>query len=269
MKNLSVIVNDGNNNGTFIRKLYSEAAAEFDVGLSENKISFSNLTEENSVLLSDILARNIISEFQKKMLISIINKNCTFLDKGEKLEVWKLSMKQLLNDEYFNNNDYLYRFEIVRQKVYECLESSNTLSVDGFVNFRLGEYMRDLEGVVEDALHEYVLEIEYKEFISMLRYFVSVQTPKYFSVDVIYGKDIKLLSEGIDITEECKSSFGIGVERYPLQNDDFLLDSLVILAPKSVVVHIGETDMTRELKETLSGVFGNKIEYRYDGKGVH
>lgn len=266
MKNLSVVVKD---NCRFINRLYSELACEFDVTLSDNKIVLLNVTDEEMLFLSDIIARNVIFEFQKKKLIGVVNKNCEFLTKSEKLDVWKKSVRQLTEDEFYSTAHYLKRLETVRKKVYECFTESVNFCVDGFLNFRLGEYLVQLSGVVDEALGEYLLEEEYREFISVLKYFVSVNPAKYKSVDVIYGKNVKIFFDGNDITDECRNRFYKDNMTAFCRKDDFLLDTLVILSPENIVVHIDECDINSELVETLNGVFGSRIMYRYDGNGIH
>jgi hypothetical protein len=47
--------------------------------------------------------------------------------------------------------------------------------LDGFLSFRLKEYRGRLAEVVDKAVDEYMMDMEYKEFIRVLRYFVDVQ----------------------------------------------------------------------------------------------
>ena len=40
----------------------------------------------------------------------------------------------------------------------EYFESSNTIILDGFINFRLKDYLKDLEEIVEKAVDNFLME---------------------------------------------------------------------------------------------------------------
>ncbi|MBQ6907408.1 MAG: putative sporulation protein YtxC, partial [Clostridia bacterium] len=62
-------------------------------------------------------------------------------------------------------------------------------------------------------------------------------------------------------TEECKAEF-ISEQDYNVEKiDDFILNSLIVISPKRIVIHNGMTDLTHELKMTITGVFADKVKY--------
>lgn len=260
MEKLSVIVNAISSNEKFLNNLFTEIGTEITTEIKDNKVLFYNIDKEKSVKLYNVLAKNVVSEFGKKILVKIINKNCDYFTKADKYEIWKKAMHRLLDDEYKNNSDYIFRVTTVKDKLEEFLKHSETVSIDGFVNFRLRELEEDLEEVVEECVQDYLLELEYIEFLNMLKYFLSVQSSKYLAVEIIYGNDIFIFADGKNITNECLKDFyseNISGER---NTDDFLLNSLISIAPKRVVVKQKEKILNEEIKKTLLGIFGDKIK---------
>ncbi len=259
MKKLSVIVNGISNNERFINNLFTEIGNEITTEFKSNEISFSNLEGNKTERLYKILAKNILNEFSKKVLVRIINKNCDYFAKADKYEVWKMSMRRLLDDEYENNSEYLYRIDFIESKLEEFFSTSKSVSIEGFVNFRLKELEEDLEDVVEECVREYLLEREYMEFINMLKYFVSMQSSKYLTMEIIYGNNILIYGDGKDITDECFADFQKEINCIDTNTDDFILNSVICIAPKKVTVVQREKRINDEIKKTLLGIFGDKI----------
>ncbi len=263
MRNLSVIFNSTDKNNSFLNKLYSEISADFLADYKDGAVEISNISEEKSSILCTTIARNIISEYQKKLLVNAINKVCTFLGKTERTKVWQIAMHKLLEEEYNLSQNYLYRLESIKRKIMEYIVSSDTLSIEGFVNFRLAEYKAELEDMADEALDEFVIEEEYREFVRMLKYFVSLQTPRYMSVDVFYTDEVRIFSQDKEVTKECCIEFGDDRGPYNQFKDDFLLNSLIVIAPKKIDIYCDENVLAKEVAETIKSVFENKVEFHY------
>lgn len=259
MEKLSVIVNGISNNERFLNNLFTEIGAEITAEVKDNKVFFYNIDEEKSTKLYRALAKNVVNEFEKKFLVKIINKNCDYFSKADKYEIWKMAMRRLLDDEFENNSDYIFRVQSVKNKLEDFLNNSNVVSIEGFVNFRLKEFEEELEEIVEECVQDYLLELEYVEFINMLKYFLSVQSSKYLAVEVVYGDDILIYADGKNITHECLNDFSREVTCTEANTDDFLLNSLISIAPKRVVVKQKKM-LNDEIKKTLLGIFGDKIK---------
>ena len=58
----------------------------------------------------------------------------------------------------------------ITEKIKEYLDKNDELILDGFINFRLKDYMLEIEGLVDDAVDDFLMEKEYLEFIRLLRY---------------------------------------------------------------------------------------------------
>lgn len=257
MKKLSVITNGINNREIFLNNIFTEIGTEITADVKDNEILFYDIDniKEN---LYNVLAKNIVNEFEKKLLVKIINKNCDYFSKADKYEIWKKSMRKLLNDEVENNFEYADRIRNIEVKLEDFLKNSNTLSIEGFVNFRLKEFEDELEEIVEDCVQEYLLELEYAEFINMLKYYLSMQYSKYLTVEVVYGDKVYVFGDGKNITSECINNFNDGL--YDITSkDDFVLNSLITLAPKRVILKQKKL-INDEFKKTLLGIFGDKIK---------
>ncbi len=260
MEKLSVFVKGVSNSKKFLNSLFTEIGNEISAEINEYEVLFYNIDEEKTKKLYDILAKNVLNEFCKKALIKIVNKNCDYFSKDDKYEIWRNSMSHILNDEFENNGDYAYRLQIVKKQLEDFLANSEKFSVEGFVNFRLKELEYNLEEIVEESVQDYLLEREYKDFINMLKYFVSIQNYKYLAVDVVYDDEILIFGDGKNITEECREEFNREVLSKEANKEDFLLNSLISIAPKRINIKDCKNLLNDEIKKTLQGIFGNKLK---------
>ena len=70
------------------------------------------------------------------------------------------------------------------------------ISVDGFITFRLKDFNLLIDLAVDKGIEEFTARKEYQEFVSILRYFVEIQEPKYKVIDLVFeGDEYILLDE--------------------------------------------------------------------------
>ncbi|MGB9662017.1 MAG: putative sporulation protein YtxC [Moorellaceae bacterium] len=154
------------------------------------------------------------------------------------------------------------RRELLARRLKEYLQDNSYLNIDGFIQFRLPDYMLELEQAAEEAVEEYIVEKEYDEFISVLRYFVEMQEPRVEKVHVVlnpqggfqlYGGETKNLEK--DYLEGCM----VDMEDNELNCEDLLLSALITLAPRQIILHGSEKGRTRGTVNTLKNVFGERV----------
>ena len=69
---------------------------------------------------------------------------------------------------------------MVIKKLSDFLDQNNHIILEGFVTFRMQEYVDELEEVVDWAVRQYLIEKEYQEFIKLLTCFVQMQSQSLF-----------------------------------------------------------------------------------------
>jgi putative sporulation protein YtxC len=215
-------------------------------------------------LVSNVLGDYIIYQYEEKLIGRIINNNYCYFNSIERSEILKLALKIIRNEEksFLNSLFRLRRRNIIVRKLIEYFECSDNLIIEGFVNFRLKEYIKDLEEIVDRAVDDFLMEREYKEFIRLLKYFVDIQVPKYDTNHVIADYDGKyaLLDEKKnEITGECIHEFINEISDGEINYDDLLVSSLITFAPKKIVIHCKGQLKNKELLETIKSVFSGKV----------
>jgi len=220
--------------------------------------------EMTKIHISNALADFIIQEYEEKLISRIINTNYCYFNLDEKKDIFELSLKIVQNDDknLVNSLFQVHRRNVIIRRLIEYLENSDSIILEGFVNFRLKDYLKDLEEVVEKAVDDFLMEREYNEFIRLLKYFVEIQEPKFEVIHVLVGYDSKyvLLDEKHrEITNECIQEFVNDITQGDINYDDLLVGSLITMAPKKVVIHSNGQFKNRELLETIKNVFNGKV----------
>lgn len=214
--------------------------------------------------VANALADYIIRQYEAKLISRIINSNYCYFNAIEKKEILSLAVRIIRNDDksFLNSLFQIRRRNMIIRKLLDYFEGSNSLILDGFVNFRLKDYMKDLEEIVDKAVDDFLMEREYKEFIRLLRYFVDIQDPKFNVVHVIVRYDSKyiLLDEHKkEITNECIQEFVNEITEGEINYDDLLVSSLITLAPRKIIIHSTGQFRNKELLETIKNVFMGKV----------
>ncbi|NLP14928.1 MAG: putative sporulation protein YtxC [Clostridium sp.] len=231
---------------------------------NEHSDIYFNLYNELVLNVSDVLANYIIDEYEEKLILRIINSNYCYFNSVEKKEIQRIALGIINNEErsFLNSLFQIKRRNIIIKKLLEYFEHSNSVILDGFVNFRLKDYVKDLEEIVDKAVDDFLMEREYKEFIRLLRYFVDIQEPKFNVIHIIAGYDNKyiLLDENKhEITNECLQEFMNDLPEGEINYDDLLVSSLITMAPRKLIIHGTKGFRNKELLETIKNVFWGKL----------
>jgi len=249
-----------------IKEIDFEGATSVECHI-EDEAQFSKKSNQYELLkyhVSNALAEHVIQQYEEKLLIRIINSNYGYFNSSEKKEILRISLKTIRNDDkvFFNTLFQIRRRNMIVKKLMEYFEASNSIILDGFVNFRLKDYLKELEDIIDNAVDDFLIEREYKEFIRLLRYFVEIQESKFNFIHVIMQYDDKyiLLDEKKqEITNECIKEFISELPETEINHDDLLVSSLITLAPKSIIIHNWERFKNQKLLDTIKNVFSGKV----------
>ena len=215
--------------------------------------------------IAAILADYIVRKYEKRLVNRIINTNYCYFNAVEKRKIIK-SVTEILNNEDQNFISSLFKIRrrnIIIRKLIEYFRTSNKIILEGFVNFRLKEYVRDLEEVVDRAVDDFLMEREYKEFIHLLKYFVDIQEPRFELIHVKPadgGKYILLDEKKREISGKYLKELLDEVSEGEISYDDLLVSSLITLAPKRIIIHCVNRFTNKELLETIKNVFTGRVK---------
>lgn len=214
---------------------------------------------------SNAISEFIINNYEEKFINKILNENYCYFNQQERKEILFFVYNSRRYGSNMINQDFLRdkRLSIVKRKIIEFFEYENKLLIDGFITFRLKDYVNELENLIDIAVDEYIADKEYKDFIVLLKYFVDIQEPKVSALHILVdnkGKYTLLNEDRTEITDQYINEFMSEARGGEMNYDDMLMSILITLAPVKIYLYNSERIKNRELLETINRVFSSRIE---------
>jgi len=213
--------------------------------------------------IANCLADIIIDEWEARLVRKIIQGHYFYYSEEEKKLILSKA-REMLNPDGQSSAQRRQRKETVLQKVQEYLDLHKELILEGFINFRLKEYQRELEEIVNFAVDEFLLEREYIEFIRLLRYFVDIQEPRVDLIKIIFKKNERfILLDSNDRPFQHESLDGLlaDLQDNNINYDDLLISALITLAPREIELHLENDVPLRDAIKTIQNVFGHRVSF--------
>ncbi len=190
------------------------------------------------------LSHVIIDEYERVLVQRLIEDNYAYLSTTDR-EVLRRKVTLRLNGREnragmkANFTEKSVRKSRVWAKLAEYLERENELVLEGFITFRLKDYLEDLFDVVEKTAEDYLTEREYHEFLKLLRHFMTRQKDAAAEVNVVRKANAYRVLD--DKMQPVQGEVGRFLEKPPggfdLGVDDLIVSAVVTLAPARVVWH--------------------------------
>lgn len=211
--------------------------------------------------LSDI----VINHWEPKIIKKIIKDNYFYFNSAEQNKVFEFTEDILNLNENLGKRQLGCRIKrkgVVLHRIMDYVKTHNTIIIDGFVRFRLKDYMEQLEETVDKATDEYLMDREYREFIKLLRHFVELQESKLQTVNVVFeDNEFFLFDEHSSIIEKDTGIDMIAKDNPDINVDDMIVSTLINLAPKRIVLHGNFCKEKREMVNALFNIFEGKVSF--------
>lgn len=202
--------------------------------------------------LSSLLEEIVIEFYEEKILKQLINYNYFYFDDYERKGILDNCIRTIEPDEYMKN--------ISQQKdVVEYFNENKKMILDGFVYFRLKDYIKYLDEVVDYAVNQFIVEKEYKEFINLLKVYVETRKPEYKTLHLIYlNNESVLLDEEKNIVSVSENIYNAKyLSDISFSSNDFALNALLTLLPEKIEIHL--IDDEDEFINTLKLIFEGRV----------
>lgn len=139
---------------------------------------------------------------------------------------------------------------VLTGKLLDYLSEHKTICLEGFLRFRMQEFLMLWEIAVEQAAAKVLMQKEYGELMETLRRFAETRKSRVGSLSVCIHPDGTItLSDGSDVRIEY-------VDCAP----DGILQLLVNMAPGKLTVYDLSGDEKNRLTEAILKVFGDRVK---------
>ena len=209
--------------------------------------------EEFYKILGSIITDTIIKFYEIHIIRRILGFNYFYFDEFERNKIEEVCIESLKNNKFKNRN------KTICNKIQKYLKKNKSMILDGFVTFRIKEYIEKIDELVDEGVNKYIVEKEYAEFISLLKMYVNSKEPETEEIHLIYtnGESI-LLDKNKDIITIANNSFNAKyLSDITFSSNDFALNALLSLLPKKINVHL--ITKKDEFIDTLCLIFEEKV----------
>ena len=204
-------------------------------------------------IVTTLIVDTIRMFFEEKILKRIININYFYFDECERNIIYSECSELLKQDE-----------EEIKETIFgnikEYIKDNRNIVLEGVVNFRISDYVKILDSIVDMAVNKYIIEREYKEFINLLKVYVNSTSTKADIIHLIYinGESILLDNKKNIIKIDRNINNTKYLSDISFSSNDISLNTLLNLLPKSLKIHI--VDKEDEFINTLKLIFDSRIE---------
>ena len=132
--------------------------------------------------------------------------------------------------------------------------------LDGFVLFRLYDYIKFMDSLVDTAVNRFLIEKEYLEFVNILKLYINSSVPTKELVHLVYnGSFATLIDEDKNIISTEDEIFKARyLSDISFSENDYALNTLLNILPRKIIIHLTEGYID-EFINTIKLIFENRV----------
>lgn len=250
-----------------LEELDKEEVLVGDLRLTENGMQALDFSVEGEKEQCDETIAQILSDMVQKQAISHVCKH--YLEKQEELSVGEQSEIT----ESFMTNNYLSRQEgfsyityyLIYLPILEELKQNAAVNIEGWLRFRTQKYKILLRDLLEQFIADYAMKKDVITFIKILREVSTLSVPLEEVLHLVYDEEDNLQL----YNKKMKNVTAYYMKKYcrdllidsTLSKEDFIMNILITVCPKSLVVHQKERAKKPQFLKTLEVIFDMNIKY--------
>ena len=210
--------------------------------------------EEFVSSMSKILSNLTVNIFEDHLLKTIIAHEYFYFDSIDRAKILDFI------DDSQDLDDYITKHALLYNIFSSYMYNNNKIFLDGFIPFRIKEYLNFLAEKVDYAVNRFLIDREYSEFISLLKLYIQSQESTKNTVHLVYNKEKSiLLDENKNIIDDKSPSFNAKyLSDITFSDNDYALNTLLSIVPRKIYVHLVDTNID-EFIETLKLIFEDRI----------
>lgn len=247
-----------------INKNFENRDVDIIAGEEDHRYKFVINMDGEIETIDRIIYRDLVDAIEDVIiniyLEDIIKERIMKIYEGEKFQEENHVISRI-KDEIRLSYIYIEEKIEIRRKLYDYLMENETIDIDGYIRFRLNEYLYIVDTAVDSIISGIKEERRLEDFVNMVQYFVDIQEPKIDYLNVILKnhdftlKDMDNEIVGIEIIDKVKKEFRGEL----ISRSDVLLSTLIIMSPRRIVVHSKKKDSP--LIGAISEIFRDRFVF--------
>ncbi len=207
-------------------------------------------------LIAGVITNVVIDFYEDYIIKNFLISNYFYFSDLERKEIQNYCFELLESSQ----KEKLLRKNIVFSSCFDYIKENKSLILDGFINFRLKEYMKDLDELVDLAVDKFVIDREYNEFTSLLKLYINTKKPEEQTIHLVYqSQESILLNEDKQIIDTSSNIFDAKyLSDISFSSNDYALNALLNLLPSNLYIHLID-EVKDEFIDTLERIFEKRV----------
>ena len=207
--------------------------------------------------LSNTITKAIINFFEETLIHDNINLNYFYFTSLEKKKILENTLNLLLEKDNYN-----MRYDYINNSVFNYLTTNHSFYLQGFINFKLKDYIDFLNNQIDIAVNKFIIDKEYVEFVNILKLYIKSESEnsKIEHLHLIYKDKTSIIIDNNKNIVTCNDNIKKSkyISDISFSSNDFALNTLLNLLPKKLTIHLvnGYCD---EFINTLKLIFNEQI----------
>lgn len=211
--------------------------------------------------LSTVITNCIIDNYESLIVHKLLLINYFYFDDAD-LDIIEEDCKNILSNKNSSDvvsvqNEVIDREHYLWADVLRYISYNKSILLDGFVAFRISDYMNCIESIIDFSVNRFVINREYMEFIDMLRIYVASKPPETNLVHLIYVNEESILLDSEKNVISLTKNNLCYLSDISFSSNDYALNSLLSLLPQKIIVHL--ISPKDDFINTLQAIFGEAI----------
>lgn len=219
-----------------------EMAREGDISLIR-LVFDSDLDDESRdeilYCVANVLSDAIINSWEPTLVRDILDREYGFLKSGERMQVLQQVNGDMTPGAIMTRHK-IRRKGFVLDQLHGYLRTNDRLSLEGFVAFRLREYVNALNQHVEESVNDVLVAREYEQWTQLLRDFSLPEVNSRDLVHVLFDPDNgwSLCDEtGEVLQDRLLDEYQWWYSERGMDHPDLLITGLIVLRPQRIILH--------------------------------
>lgn len=197
----------------------------------------------------------IVTDFYEPIIIQkFINSNYFYFTTEERRKIYNMCLTNI------DFSSSIIMVNIITNEFFKFFQENKYVILDGFVNFKLKEYLKELDSVVDMCVNKFIIEREYNEFIMLLKDYIQNTPSNTKKLHLIYKNEKSvLLDENMNPIEINKNTIP---QQYlsdiTFSSNDLNLNAILTLLPEKLFIHSEQKE--DDFINTLKMIFENRVE---------
>lgn len=214
-------------------------------------------------IIADLLTDCVVANYEDLIVHNLLVMNYFYFSGDDISTIERICYDTLIPGSSLNKDcnmpEILDRKTFLFNSFLKYISFNKSLLLDGFVNFRIKDYIGCLDNVIDFSVSKFIINREYAEFIELLRIYINSRDSKADVVHLIYlnGESI-LLDEDKNVISVSDTNLDSKyLSDISFSSNDYALNSLLGLLPQKIVVHL--VSSSDDFIKTIKLIFENRV----------